>query len=336
MVDKGAGLRPRSGIGGEIADIVARFEADEERSVEVRYAELKDVIDSSDADPATACRIAEHVRSSVGSAPLDGVIVIHGTDTMAYVGARLAFELREITVPLVLTGAQIPLGHPGSDAPSNLRLALNSIAAEPGPGTFLAFGSGLHPAVRASKRAGDDYEAFVAIREFTPPPTPPALRIRGLDDAVCGPVGLVTVFPGMHAAFLDAATHHYSGGIVLECYGSGTLPLQGCATIETVRRATRRGTPVVVITQCDSGSVDLGRYLPGRAMLDAGAISGGDMTRESALAKLAYLVDLGLSGPQLRHWMSVNLLGELSNPVAAPAFFAPVDDQDTHPIHRSR
>ncbi|WP_330252711.1 asparaginase domain-containing protein [Nocardia sp. NBC_00565] len=326
MVDHGAGMRPRSGIGAEIADVIAQFEDDEGMSVEFRYAELDRVIDSADADPGTACRIAERVRSDIGSARPDGVIVIHGTDTMAYSGARIAFELREFAVPVVLTGAQIPLGHAGSDARDNLRLALNSIAAEPVPGTYIAFGSALHPAVRASKRACDDYDGFATVRELTPPPTPPVLPIARPRADASRPVGLFTVFPGMHADLLDAALRHYRGGIVLECYGSGTLPQHGSATIEVVRQATLRGTPVLVITQCGSGAIDLARYLPGRALLDAGAISGGDMTREAALAKLAHLVDAGFAGRELRHWLSTNLLGELANPVAAPPNSIPIQD----------
>ncbi|MGO4614290.1 asparaginase [Nocardia sp. 2YAB30] len=327
MADGGAGMCPRSGIGDEIADIITQFENAEGRSVQFRYAEFDRVIDSADAGPETAFRIAEWALSDIESAQLDGVVVIHGTDTMAYVGARMAFELREIAVPVVLTGAQIPLGHLRSDAPDNLHLALRSIATQPGPGTFIAFGSALHRAVRASKRACDNYDGFATLGEFAPPLSPPRVPgTRRHSAATRLPVGLLTVFPGMHADLLAAAIRQYPGGIILECYGSGTLPLDGSETIEVIRNAARDGTPVVVITQCDSGSVDLERYLPGRALLDAGAISGGDMTREAALAKLAYLVDLGLSGRQLHRWMTTNLLGELSNPAAPTA----IDTHDNH------
>jgi L-asparaginase len=312
MVDHGDGLRARPGLGGEIADAVAQFERASGIAVRFDYTELEHVIDSADAGPGTARRIAERVRSGITDRRPDGVVVVHGTDTMAYGGARMAFELHDLDVPVVLTGAQIPLGQPGSDASSNLSLALNHIAAQTVPGTFIAFGTALHPAVRASKRASDDYDGFTAVREFTRPPTPPRLPEMP-PRADRPPVGLFAVFPGMHPDLLDAALRHYRGGLVLECYGSGTLPLHGHATVAAIRAATTRGTPVVVITHCDSGAVDLDRYQPGRALRDAGAIGGGDLTREAALAKLAYLVDLGISGSGLRRWMTTNLLGELSN-----------------------
>ncbi|WP_280444114.1 asparaginase domain-containing protein [Nocardia brasiliensis] len=323
MVDSGAGMRPRAGLAAEISEMVAEFESAAGVSVDVRYHEFDQIIDSARAEAGTARRIAASVRAGIASAAPDGVIVIHGTDTMAYIGARMAFELRDSATPVVLTGAQIPLGQPGSDARSNLHLALATIVGQPAPATYLAFGSKLHPAVRASKRAIEDYDGFTTIRDCTPPPVPPALPIR---QGAGAPVGLLTIFPGMHAELLDAALRYYRGGLVLECYGAGTAPdLAG-----SVRVATGRGTPVVVISQCDSGSVDLDRYQPGRALLDAGALSGGDMTREAALAKLSYLVDHGFGGAELRHWMVTNLLGELANIPAAPAVSSRAADNDSN------
>ncbi|GAB4587768.1 asparaginase [Nocardia sp. IFM 10818] len=317
MIDLGDGLRPRSGIGGEIAAVVDEFAADRGIAVTLRYSELDQVIDSANADGGTARRIGARVRANLGATPSDGVIVIHGTDTMAYTGARMAFDLHDIAVPVVLTGAQIPLGQAGSDARDNLRLALDSIAAYPDPGTFIAFGTTLHPAVRASKRSCDGYDGFTTLRKFTPP-APPVTMPAGTGETHL-PVGLFTAFPGMDPDLLDAALRIYHGGVVLECYGAGTMPMHGSATVEAVRRATRRGTPVVVITHCDSGSVDLGLYEPGRALLEAGAIGGGDMTREAALAKLSHLAGLGLPAAELRRWMTTNLLGELSNSPVSPS-----------------
>lgn len=312
MVDGGDGLRPRAGIGGEIADLIDAYTDRFGIPVEFRYHELDRVIDSADADPDTARRIAERVRAGLGATPPDGVIVIHGTDTMAYAGARIAFELHDIPVPVVLTGAQIPLGQPASDAGDNLMLALNSIATQPAAGVFIAFGSALHPAVRASKRSCDGYDGFTTVRPLSPPRAPVAHPVAERGGEGSSPVGLFTVFPGMDTDLLDAALRIYHGGVVLECYGAGTMPVSE-ATVTAIGKATERGTPVVLITHCDSGTVDLGRYQPGRALLAAGAIGGGDLTREAALAKLAHLAGLGLPAAELRRWMTTNLLGELTD-----------------------
>ncbi|MFE3190210.1 asparaginase domain-containing protein [Nocardia sp. NPDC059240] len=317
MVDGGDGLRPRTGIGGDVADLIDAYTDRSGIPVEFRYRELEHVIDSAHADPATVDVIAEQVRAALrvtrseGGTPPDGVILIHGTDTMAYTGARLAFELHDLAVPVVLTGAQIPLGQPGSDAGENLLLALDSIATQPASGTFIAFGSRLHPAVRASKRSSHGRDGFVTVRPHTPPPTAIASPVAAVEAETASPVGLFTVFPGMDTDLLDAALRIYHGGVVLECYGAGTMPAS-VAAVDAIRKATGRGTPVVVITHCDSGSVDLSLYQPGRALLGAGAIGGGDMTREAALAKLGHLASLGLTTAELRRWMTTNLLGELT------------------------
>ncbi|WP_157355343.1 asparaginase domain-containing protein [Nocardia terrae] len=312
MIDHGEGLRPRAGIGGEVADLIDAYSDCYGIPVEFRYTELDRVIDSAEAEPGTARLIAERVRARIGATPPDGVIVIHGTDTMAYTGARMAFELHDIPVPVVLTGAQIPLGLPASDAGDNLMLALNSIATQPAPGVFLAFGSALHPAVRASKRSCDGYDGFTTVRPLTPPPAPVVHPVAADSAETAAPVGLFTVFPGMDTDLLDAALRIYHGGVVLECYGAGTMPMSRAA-VAAIGKATERGTPVVAITHCDSGTVDLERYQPGRALLAAGAIGGGDMTREAALAKLGHLADLGLPADELRRWMTTNLLGELAD-----------------------
>ncbi|AYF75246.1 L-asparaginase 1 [Nocardia yunnanensis] len=315
MVDGGDGLRPRAGIGGEVADLIDAYTDRFGIPVEFRYSELERVVDSAHIDPATVRGIAERVRAGLGAVRPDGVIVIHGTDTMAYTGARLAFELHDVGVPVVLTGAQIPLGQPGSDAGDNLLLALNSIATQPVAGTFIAFGSRLHPAVRASKRSSHGRGGFTTVRPYTPPAVTPVRPVSTRPVETPSPVGLFTVFPGMDTDLLDAALRIYHGGVVLECYGAGTMPASD-AVVAAIRKATERGTPAVVITHCDNGTVDLSLYQPGRALLDAGVIGGGDMTREAALAKLAHLAELGLPAREIRRWMTTNLLGELTDPPA--------------------
>ncbi|APB00462.1 asparaginase domain-containing protein [Nocardia seriolae] len=312
MIDRGDGLRPRAGIGGEVAELIDTYSDLFGIPVEFRYTELDPVIDSADADSGTAARIARRARAGLDATAPDGVVVIHGTDTMAYTGARLAFELHDLPMPVVLTGAQIPLGLPASDAGDNLMLALNSIATQPAPGVFIAFGSALHPAVRASKRSCDGYDGFTTVRPLTPPPVPTVPPVAARTAETCPPVGLFTVFPGMDTDLLDAALRIYHGGVVLECYGAGTMPMSEAA-VAAIGRASERGTPVVAITHCDNGTVDLGRYGPGRALLAAGAIGGGDLTREAALAKLAHLAGLGLAAAEVRRWMTTNLLGELDN-----------------------
>jgi L-asparaginase len=99
-------------------------------------------------------------------------------------------------------------------------------------------------------------------------------------------------------------------GLVLEAYGTGNLPRLGGSLIPALQEAKERQVPVIVVSQCPRGLVDLTRYGGGAEAAAAGAISGGDMTREAAIAKL--MIGLGRygSGPELRTFLESDIAGE--------------------------
>ncbi|MFC6234497.1 asparaginase domain-containing protein, partial [Leucobacter soli] len=91
-----------------------------------RINHLNPPIDSANADVDTAPRIARTVGARARTARPRGIVITHGTDTLAFTAARLAFELAELGVPVVLTGSQLPYGAEGSDAGPNLALAIRT------------------------------------------------------------------------------------------------------------------------------------------------------------------------------------------------------------------
>jgi L-asparaginase len=97
---------------------------------------------------------------------------------------------------------------------------------------------------------------------------------------------------------------------VLEAYGTGNLPHLSGSLIPALDEARVRGVAVVVVSQCPRGAVDMRRYAGGAAAAAAGAVSGGDMTTEAAIAKtmigLARYDDPG----QLRAWLETDVAGE--------------------------
>ena len=281
--------------------------------IEHRVNHLNPAIDSANADAETGARIARAVRARVRTKRPRGVVITHGTDTLAYTGARIALELDGLGVPVVLTGGQLPHGAEGSDAQPNLSLAIRAAMRAKGDApASIAFGGVLVPAIRATKFQADELRAFRAERPLGPAPAgvPPQLRHGSSRIAPARTISF-RFAPGVVAADLEAAVGGAPDGLVLECYGSGNAPMARPGMGRTLREICRR-MPVVAITQCATGGVDADRYAVGGELAETGVIDGGDMTIEAALAKLAFCVDAGLEGEALRDAMQRNLVGERS------------------------
>jgi len=274
-------------------------------------------LDSSDVGPDEWSVLAEEVAQA--RATHDGIVIVHGTDTMAYTASALSFALDGLDRPVVLTGSQRPLGEVRSDARRNLVDAVD-LARRDLPEVGIAFDGRLWRGNRAKK--GDAW----AYGAFGSPGCPPLARL-GLDvevaahvrrprgaftlDARFDPsvvVGLVT--PGIEPAALDRLADG-ARGVVLAAFGVGNVPLKSRSVARAVARIVERGTPVLVVTQAQSGTVDLSRYANGAALADAGAIGGADMTLEAAVAKLmAALARFPADPTALRAYLERNVAGE--------------------------
>lgn len=279
--------------------------------VEPRVNHLMPAIDSANAEADTAPRIARAIRARVRTHPPRGVVIAHGTDTLAYTAARLAFELSDLGCPVIVTGSQFAHGAHGTDAIDNLSLAIRAAvrAAATAP-ISIAFGGKLLPAVRAEKHDTVGLEAFRAERAIASgrigvPTGDGEMRPRSAR------VLAYRFVPGVTAEDLRCATLGSPDALVLECYGSGNAPMARPGMLGTLREIGAR-MPIVAITQCSSGSVDLARYAVGRELAAAGVIDGSDLTVEAAIAKLGFLIDRGIAGSELRRLMESNLVGECS------------------------
>ena len=278
--------------------------------VEWRINHLLPSIDSANADAGTAPRIARAIRARVRTQRPRGVVVLHGTDTLAYTAARLAFDLSDLEVPIVITGSQLPHGDPDTDASANLSLAIRTaLRAAPGSPVCIAFGGSILPAVRATKHSSTALSAFSAALPLAPSPSglPAATQAQEARD----PARVLThrFVPATIAADLRAAVGGSPDGLILECYGSGNAPMGRPGMLGVLREICAE-MPVVAITQCESGGVNLGRYVVGHELAAAGVIDGSGLTVEAATAKLGYLIDNGFSGAELGTLVGRNLVGE--------------------------
>lgn len=283
-----------------------------------RVNQLQPAIDSANADEDTAPKIARALRARVGAMRASGVVVTHGTDTLAYSASRLAFELSGLGVPVVVTGSQLPHGAPGTDAFSNLSLAIRaSIQASPMSPVAIAFGGKLLPAVRATKSDAEAFSAFRAERAIGASPVGvPSLRESAEPRHDHARVLGLRITPALSARDITALASAGADGLVLECYGAGNAPMTKPGMGEALRELSKR-MPVLAITQCAKGSVDTNRYAVGRQFAASGVLPGGDLTVEAAIAKLGYLLDRGFTREQITQFMSQNLVGECSPEVSA-------------------
>ncbi len=260
-------------------------------------------MDSSDMHPSDWVELARDIHRSLDA--YDGVVVIHGTDTMAYTASALALLLGPLPKPVVLTGAQRPLAEARTDARENLVDAA-LVATLAIPEVTIAFASRVLRGVRATKRDAWAYDAFdspnceplaklgvhAAIASHVRAPQP----LGPFDERIEPSVLAVRIFPGLEERLITGAVRAGVKGLVLEAYGTGNVPQQiGRSLIPAIEQARESNVPVVIVSQCLRGFVDLKRYAGGAAAEAAGAISGGDMTPEAALAKL--MIGLGRFGP---------------------------------------
>ena len=126
------------------------------------------------------------------------------------------------------------------------------------------------------------------------------------------PIGVLKIFPGIRFPLFEGVMTEKLKGIVLETFGAGNIPSDNGTLLPIIKKAFESGSVVAVCSQCPQGTVSLGIYETSSALKKAGAVSGYDMTTESAVAKLYYLFSLGLPTEKIKEYMEKNLRGELT------------------------
>ncbi|TYP49242.1 asparaginase [Thermosediminibacter litoriperuensis] len=276
-------------------------------------------IDSSNMQPEDWVTIAREVERILSE--FDGVVVSHGTDTMAYTSAALTYMLTYLKKPVVLTGAQKSIGEENSDAGKNLMDSFR-VAASGRPGVFVVFDGRIIFGDRAAKMKSRSFDAFHSVN------APLAGRVAGggvewdqealaaegrrisqvwdvlaqkagvsreaaagRPVVLCGQpdprVLLVKLYPGIEPEVLLLAKEKGYHSVLIESFGAGGVTFRHPRNLlPAIRELIDSGITVAVTTQVPFEGVDLTLYEVGRKALEAGAISTGTDTREAALVKL--------------------------------------------------
>jgi len=277
-----------------------------------RFQEMSPLIDSANMTPAYWQRLRTAVVDAVEEG-CDAVLILHGTDTLAYSAAAMSFQLLGLPAPVVFTGSMLPAGVPDSDAWENVSGALLALGEGLAPGVHLFFHGALMAPTRCAKIRSFGRHPFAALQRnggvAKAEALPAALDYR--QSKALANVGVLPLVPGIGAAQLDALVDSGIQALVLECFGSGTGPSDNPAFLASLKRAEENGIVVVAITQCHEGGVELDVYEAGSRLRSVGVLSGGGMTREAAFGKLNALIGAGLPNAEIRRLVELDLCEEL-------------------------
>ncbi|WP_233884567.1 asparaginase [Tenacibaculum piscium] len=298
---------------------------------EISTISFEEPIDSSNMNVNYYVDIAQIIADNYDK--FDGFVVLTGSDTMSYTSSAISFMLENLQKPVIFTGSQLPIGDLRTDAKENLITSIQvastykkgkPVVQEVG----LYFEYKLYRANRTTKINAEQFEAFASMNY-------PPLAISGVHLNFDYPVLLKTskekedkqlifrkkldnnvailkLFPGITASVVESFINIPNlKGIILETYGSGNAPTEKWF-INLIEKAISKGIHIVNVTQCAGGSVILGHYETSSDLKRIGIIDGKDITTETAVAKMMYLLGEKLSKKEFKHYFETSLRGEIN------------------------
>lgn len=308
MADTPTGLAPQAGL--LKSTLLSDTRLADWRSHTLSWQEWQPLIDSSNIRPGHWYEL----RDQINSTECDGVLIIHGTDTLAYSAAALSFLLSGTTKTVVITGSMRPLIQANSDGFGNLTLALDILTRQQ-PEVFVAFNGRCLPASRVSKVDTAADSAFMTPNWSDSLWSQPAGKAKIDLSRPWRPsaLGVQTLFPGMPMDGLMSMVERNYRALVLNTYGSGNV-MTDSALERILEKAGNQSIPVFVRSQCLFGEVHLGQYAASSLLSNVGAVACGSMPLEAVLAKLQILcsefntaseVIDGFNQPWAREWQSL-------------------------------
>ncbi|MBM3896917.1 MAG: Glu-tRNA(Gln) amidotransferase subunit GatD [Thaumarchaeota archaeon] len=283
---------------------------------------------SENMTPSHWTKIAEACAKKAQSK--DGIVIGHGTDTMAYASAALSFALHGIGIPVVLVGSQRSTDRPSSDAALNMISAATFAARAPVSGVYVAMHAAtddasiaIHLGTKVRKNHTSRRDAFesvnassvayvedekIVIKVHDLPKRKPSSNFEAKSKFE-EKVALIKFYPGFDPIIIENLVQRGFRGIVLEGTGLGHVH-----TIcnNAIKRAVKDGLLVAMTSQCIWGRVRLTVYSTGRALLNLGVIPLEDILSETALVKMMWVLGNFPNTEEQKVILQKNIANEIS------------------------
>jgi len=320
---------------------------EEEATIDVTLDDIKPAIDSSSMDPNDWILIAQKILQNYDG--YTGLVILHGTDTMAFTSSAICYLLgKGVSKPVIFTGSQVPLSKTRNDAQRNLITSITVAATQTNFNEVgLFFDRFLLRGNRAEKVSASAFPAFyspnhpvlgevgieIKLRSnnlLAAPPLRESLNVKENVEALETKLAqmqesfktfsIITVmlYPGIQASTIKAMLEETTPpvkGVVLRAFGAGNAPANDDMIVALKEAHDDKGVVLVDITQIVSGGVDLDAYESAAGLRHAGAISGYDLTPEAALGKLQYLIGMGYSQTEIEAKMIEPFQNDLSRQI---------------------
>mgnify|MGYP006114978117 FL=1 len=287
------------------------------------------LIDSSNMNTQYYRDIVDIIQNNYND--FDGFVILTGSDTMSYTSSAISFMIENLQKPIIFTGSQLPIGDLRTDAKENLITSIEIACARKEEHPIISevclyFEYKLYRANRTTKINAEQFEAFASMNY-------PALAESGVhlsfsEHYIYKPlkekkeliirkelitdVLILKLFPGITEKVVDNILNIEGlKGVVLETYGSGNAPDESWF-LDLLKEAISKDIRIINVTQCSGGNVIQGHYETSVALKQIGIVSGKDITTESAIAKLMYLLSENLSLEEFTFYFEKSSRGEIS------------------------